>query len=152
MTRPEEGDEFVTRARERIREHARKRREAGYTDKLYAVVQSDSGALYDGIPLETSMAQFDVCAERHAINSMRYAEPDATVAAVLVATPAPDTASAPVTPCGACRHAIDEFSDDCPVYCTTFIREEDGWTMFPEVREYTASELYPGNQGHPTWE
>lgn len=145
-------DQFIEQARQRIREHAQTRREAGYTDKLYAVAQSDSGTLSVGIPLETSMSQFDVCAERHAINNMLYAEPDATLAAMLVATPAPDETSQPATPCGACRHAIQEFSENCPVYCTTFVREESGWTMFPQRARYTAERLYPDHQGHPSWD
>lgn len=143
---------FLDRARQRIRDHARTRRAAGFTDKLYAVVQSDTGQEYVGVPLETSMAQFDVCAERHAINQMLYAEPEARLAAVLVASPAPDETSTPTTPCGACRHAIDEFSEDCPVYCATFVREADGWTMFPQVEHYTANGLFPDNHGHPSWE
>lgn len=145
-------EQFLGRARERIREHARTRREAGYTDKLSAVARSGSGALSFGIPLETSMAQFDVCAERHAINAMLAANPDATLSAILVAAPAPDETSQPTPPCGACRHAIQEFSEDCPVFCATFVREETGWTMFPKLERYTAEELYPDHRGHPEWD
>lgn len=144
-------ERFLEGARERIRGHARTRREAGYTDKLYAVARSDSGALFLGVPLETTMAQFDVCAERHAINAMLVDDPDATLSAVLVASPAPDGTSEPPTPCGACRHAIQEFGDDCPVYCATFVREESGWSMFPKTARYTAEELYPDHRGHPEW-
>lgn len=153
MTQSEEGSEFVEQARQRIQAHARKRRQTGHTDKLYAVVRSETGDLYDGIPLETSMPQFNVCAERHAINNMLYAEPGAaTLEAILVATPVPDETTPPPTPCGGCRHAIDQFSDDGTIYCTTFVREDDGWTMFPRVERYTATELYPDHQGHPSWE
>lgn len=153
MSQSDSGGEFVERARRRILSHARKRRRADQTDKLYAVVQSETGDLYDAVPLETSMAQFDVCAERHAINDMLYAEPEtATFEAILVATPVPDEATPPPTPCGACRHAIHEFSDDGTVYCTTFVRENDGWTMFPRTERYTATELYPEHHGHPSWD
>lgn len=144
---------FIERARERILDHAQTRRQAGLTDRIYAVVQSEAGSLYDGIPFETSMPQFDFCAERHAINNMLYAEPEtARLESLLVATPVPDESAAPPTPCGACRHAINEFSDDATVYCTTFLREADGWTMFPELDRYTAAELYPDHQGQPDWD
>lgn len=145
-------DRFLERARERIREHARTRRDAGYTDKLSAVARSDSGDLFLGIPLETSMKQFDVCAERHAINAMLAEDPDATLSSILVATPAPDETSQPTPPCGACRHVIHEFSDDCPVICGTFVREESGWSMFPKMERYTAEGLYPDHRGHPSWD
>lgn len=117
------------------------------------MVQSGAGGLHDGIAFETSMAQFDCCAERHAINNMLYAEPEtARLQAILVATPVPDEATSPPTPCGACRHAIDQFSDDGTVYCATFVRRDDGWTMFPRLDRYAASELYPEHQGPPAWD
>lgn len=144
--------EFVDQARDRILNHARKRRQACKNDKLYAVVESASGALYTGIPFETSMSQFDFCAERHAINNMLYAEPETEAfTALLVASPVPDESTPPPTPCGACRHALNEFSDDGTIICTTFVREADGWTMFPQMSAYTASELYPRHHEHPSW-
>jgi cytidine deaminase len=152
MTSSAGAGEFVERARERILDHAKDRRRAGLTDKLYAVARSETGILYEGVPFETSMPQFDFCAERHAINEMLYAEPGATLDAILVATPAPDETAPPPTPCGACRHAIAEFGDDATVLCTTFVREDDGWTTFPRVERFTGDELYPDHQGHPSWE
>lgn len=153
MSQSDEGSEFIERAGQRIRTHARKRRQAGHTDKLYAVVQSKTDDLYVGIPLETSMAQSNFCAERHAINNMLYAEPDsAVIERILVATPAPDETTNPTTPCGACRHVINQFSDDATVYCATFVRETDDWTMFPRVNQFTATGLYPDHHGHPSWD
>lgn len=79
--------------------HAQPRREAGHIDKLYAVVRSSTGNLYESIPLETSMPNFSVCAERHAINNMLCAESEtATCEAILIATPAPDETTTPTTP------------------------------------------------------
>lgn len=153
MTQSDEASKFLENARQRIRTHARKRRQAGHTDKLYTVVQSKSGDLYVGIPFETSMTQANFCAERHAINNMLCREPDSgAVERILVATPAPDETSNPTTPCGACRHAIHQFSDDATVYCATFVRETDGWTMFPRIDQYSATELYPDHHGHPSWD
>lgn len=153
MTKTSSGNEFLEQARNRILKHARQRRQAGKTDKLYAVVQSASGDLYTGVPFETTMPQFDFCAERHAINNMLYAEPETTTfTTMLVASPVPDESTPPVTPCGACRHALHQFSDDGTVYCTTFVRESDGWTMFPRLTQYSATELFPAHQGHPSWD
>ncbi|NHX37638.1 MULTISPECIES: cytidine/deoxycytidylate deaminase family protein [Halolamina] len=153
MSQSEEARKFIEQARQRIRTHAQKRRHAGQTDKLYAVVQSKTGNLYVGIPLETSMPQANFCAERHAINNMLYTEPDSgAVERILVATPAPDETTNPTTPCGACRHVIHQFSNDATIYCATFVRETDGWTMFPRVDEYSAKDMYPNHHGHPSWD
>jgi len=67
--------EFVDEARGRIRDHARKRRAAGHVDKLYAFVRSETGTVYEGTPLETSMTQADCCAERHAIANISTRRP-----------------------------------------------------------------------------
>ncbi|WP_121822497.1 hypothetical protein [Halostella salina] len=153
MTSADGGGSFVDEARRRVLAHARRRRQAGLTDVLYAVVRSTSGSLYDGTPFETSMPQFDFCAERHAINNMLHAEPETDAFTdLLVAEPVPDESTDPKTPCGACRHAILEFGDDATVYCASFVRESDGWTMFPRLNRYTAAELYPDHQDHPSWD
>lgn len=144
---------FLETAEERLLEHATRRRQVGRTDVIFAVVRSTAGNVYDGIPLETSAPQLDHCAERHAINAMRQAEPgDPGLDAILVAGPVPDESSSVTTPCGACRHVIDEFSDDGTVYCSSYVREPDGWTVFPTVERYTATGLYPDHHPHPTWD
>jgi cytidine deaminase len=145
--------ELVDEARGRIRDHARKRRAAGHYDKLYAFVRSETGTVYEGTPLETSMTQADCCAERHAIANMQHAETESTMLdAVLVAGPVPDTDDRVTTPCGACRHAISQFSDDATVLCSNFVRRDDGWTLFPSIERYTAEELYPAARIEPVWE
>lgn len=112
-----------------------------------------SGNIYVGMPFETSQSQFDFCAERHAINTMQYAETETTkFDVILVACPVPDADEPVTTPCGACRHAIRQFSDDATVFCSNFVRRADGWTMFPALERYTAEELYPHQTHHPTWE
>jgi len=149
---PEERD-FFDAAERRILDHARRRRAAGRTDVIHAVVRSTSGDLYDAIPLETSTSQFDCCAERCAINDLRQAEPgDPTVDAVLIAGPVPAGSDAVTTPCGACRHVIHEFGPDATVYCASFVREDEGWTTFPTVERYTPQELYAHHDPGPVWE
>lgn len=143
---------FVDEARDRLLDLARSRRDAGRVDLLYAAVQSTAGPVYTGIPFESSAPQFNVCAERHAINRLRYAEPGGAVDTVLVAGPAPDRDAPVTTPCGACRHAIDEFGADATVLCSLYVREDEGYETFPRIERYAASELYPENNPHPTWE
>lgn len=141
-------------ARERIREHARDRWGDGLNDILYAFVLSESGEIYEGKPFESSQPSFNVCAERHAINSMQFAETeDAAIRAVLVAGPVPDVEHGGTMPCGACRHAIREFGDeDTPVIVSSFVREEGGeWTIFPEIETFTAGALYPEPYEPVSW-
>jgi len=71
---------------------------------------------------------------------------------VLVAGPVPDADDRVTTPCGACRHAISQFSDDATVLCSNFVRRNDGWTMFPSIERYTAEELYPAARTESVWE
>lgn len=150
---PDAEREFVDRARSRILDHSRQRREAGLVDRIHAVARSATGELYEGMAFETSQPQFDCCAERHAIADMHYAETErATLDALLVAGPVPDAEADPVTPCGACRHAIHEFGENPTVYCATFVREPEEWTAFPTVERYTAEQLYPARRPHPEWD
>ena len=153
MDVPEDEQPFLEAAEGRIRDHAVDRRRAGRTDVIHAVVRSTTGAVYEGVPFESDAPQFNYCAERHAINELRFAEPGTgAVDVILVAGPVPDADASVTTPCGACRHAIDEFGDDPTVYCGTFVREEEGWELFAKLERYDATELYPHHRPHPTWD
>lgn len=140
---------FVSAAEDRIRAHAERWRAAERSDIIHAVARSTGGGRYHGIPLETSLGQFDHCAERHAMTELRAAEPDEALDAILVAGAVPDADAPVTTPCGACRHVIDEFGADPTVFCTSFVREPDGWTMFPRVERHAADDLYPHSHGDP---
>ncbi len=151
----EDEEELVSYAREKIVEHAQKRWEEGLYDVLYAFVLSDNGGIYAGKPFESNQPSFNVCAERHAINQMQYEESEqATVEAILVAGPVPDEDHPETMPCGACRHAINEFGDkDTTVIVSSFVRERKGeWTMFPKIRVFTARELYPESYKPVEWD
>jgi len=144
LTKNEE--EIVEYARERIMEHAKKRWENGLHDVLYAFVLSESGEIYEGKPFESSQPSFNFCAERHAINQMQFEETEESkIEAVLVAGPVPDKDHKGTMPCGACRHAINEFGDkNTTVIATNFIRREGGeWNIFPKIQKFPISELYP---------
>lgn len=57
-----------------------------------------------------------------------------------------------ITPCGACRHAVHELDPTAPVFCSTVVREAEGWTAFPSTERFTAAELYPEHRELPTWD
>lgn len=139
-------EELIEYARERISDHARSRWEKQLYDVLYAFVLSESGEIYEGKPFESSQGQFSFCAERHAINQMQYEETEESkIEAVLVAGPVPDKEHKGTMPCGACRHAINEFgTEDTTVIASNFIRKEEGnWNIFPQIQKFIISELYP---------
>lgn len=138
--------ELVDYAIERIGEHAKNRWENDLYDILYAFVLSESGEIYEGKPFESNQPSFNFCAERHAINQMQFEETDESkIEAVLVAGPVPDKDHKGTMPCGACRHAINEFGDkNTTVIATNFIRREGGeWNIFPKIQKFSISELYP---------
>lgn len=146
-------DAFLERATDRLRTDAERRRAAGNTDERYAVVRSETGRLQDGIPLETSMSQCDCCAERHATNNVLYEARDQAVSTdILVASPVPDEPTPPTTPSGACRHVINQFSDDATVSGTTYSRDREGWPMVAQRERDTATELSPEHVDPDGWD
>jgi cytidine deaminase len=144
LTKNEE--ELVEYARERIKEHARKRWENDLYDILYAFVLSETGEIYEGKPFESSQPSFNFCAERHAINQMQFEETEESkIEAVLVAGPVPDKDHKGTMPCGACRHTINEFGDEeTTVIISNFVRKEGGeWNLLPQIQKFQIQELYP---------
>ncbi|MFO7794235.1 MAG: hypothetical protein R6V35_04655 [Candidatus Nanohaloarchaea archaeon] len=142
----ESEEELVDTARERILNHAESRWEEGLYDVLYAFVLSESGEIYEGKPFESSQPSFNFCAERHAINQLQYEETEnSKIEAVLVAGPVPDKDHKGTMPCGACRHAINEFGDEeTTVIISNFVRKEGGeWKLFPQIQKFQILELYP---------
>lgn len=152
LTREEE--KLVDNAKKRILEHARSRKESGLYDVLYAFVLSESGEIYEGKPFESNQPSFNFCAERHAINAMQFEETEeTTIKSILVAGPVPDEGASSTMPCGACRHAINEFGDKhTTVLVSKFIREEDVWSLFSEIEKYNIEELYPKAYEPVEWE
>ncbi|MFB6158530.1 MAG: hypothetical protein ABEJ95_02600 [Candidatus Nanohalobium sp.] len=142
----EHEEELIEYARERIEEHAKNRWENDLYDVIYAFVLSESGEIYEGKPFESSQPSFNFCAERHAINQLQYEETEySKIEAVLVAGPVPDKDHKGTMPCGACRHAINEFGDkDTTVLVSNFVRKERGeWNLFPQIQKFQIQELYP---------
>jgi cytidine deaminase len=146
---------LIEHARTRIRDHAKQRQEKGLYDVMYAFVLSESGEIYEGVPFESNQPCFNFCAERHAINQMQMGESEESkIEAVFVAGPVPDEEESVNMPCGACRHAINEFGDEeTPVIASNFIREGKGeWNIFPEIQDFKIGELYPESYETVSWD
>lgn len=74
-----------------------------------AAVLGGSGTIYRGVNVENASYGLTICAERSAIASAVSAG-ERRLRAVAVCT------ENGVTPCGACRQVIREFTADCPIY------------------------------------
>jgi len=113
-------------------------------DTLYAFVMSDSGKIYDGACLESTISGGVICGERHAIANMVFKETyKAKVKIVLVADPVPKIQKNCSTPCGTCRHVINEFGNpDTTVICMQYVKRKKDW-IFPKMEKYKIKELYP---------
>jgi cytidine deaminase len=154
VSRTDKEKNLVRYAESRIREDSIKRQEQGLYDVLYAFVLSESGEIYEGIPFESNQPSFNFCAERHAINHMQLEEnEESTIETVLVAGPVPDEDEHVTMPCGACRHAIEEYGDkETTVIASNFIREGNNQrNIFPDIRKFKISELYPESYEPPKW-
>lgn len=136
---------LVEYARKKIVEYVKKRKKNELCDILYAFALSESGKIYDGACFESNLPQTNICAETHAISNMLLAETEkAKVRALLVAGPVPRKTEKAITPCGRCRHVLNEFgTDKTTVICSEFIRNEKDWQMFPRIDKYRVKELYP---------
>jgi len=136
---------LIDRSREKIVSNAEMRRNKNLFDVLYAFAISESGEIYMGKPFESNHGQFDFCAERHAINQMQLRETEKSrLKAILVAGPVPDSSHEPTMPCGACRHAIQEFgTEQTSVIVSNFVRTNEDWEMFPVKKRFKPNELYP---------
>lgn len=71
-----------------------------------AVLVTEEGATHVGVNVENAAFGSTICAERMAIGAMIAAGDQSGIAAVVVAGHADE----PLTPCGACRQVIAEFS------------------------------------------
>jgi cytidine deaminase len=145
MNHTEDEDRLLKFGRDEINRVCSIRREKNLNDTLFAFVMSESDEIYSGKPFVSNHGQFDHCAERHAINQMQYEETErATIRSVLIAGPVPEGSDQVTLPCGACRHAINEFgSSETTIIASNFVRKEDGWKIYKQKEKYSPSELYP---------
>jgi cytidine deaminase len=139
-----EEKELIAHAEKAVVKYNKLRKAKGGIDTLYAFVMSNSGEIYDGACLETTISDGNLCGERHAIANMVLGESyNARIKHVVVADPVPKIQKNSTTPCGTCRHVIWELgTPDTTVICIQYIQQKDGW-IFPKMEKHTIKELYP---------
>jgi cytidine deaminase len=118
-------NDAIVQARE-----ARERAHAPYSMfRVGAAVIDESGRVHAGCNVENASYGLTICAERNAVAAAVAAGASRLTACVII-TDTPE----PVTPCGACRQVLSEFSADMHVVCVTL----DG-----AHRSYALRELLP---------
>jgi len=75
-----------------------------------SAVEGGSGNIYYGVNVENISFSLTICAERNAIFHA-ISEGEKTIIKVFILS----TAKSPITPCGACRQVISEFSKDAKI-------------------------------------
>ena len=99
-----------------------------------AALLADDGRIYTGVNVENASYGLTICAERNAVGAM-VVEDGLRILAVAVCT------ENGVTPCGACRQVLSEFTDD-EVDVPVWIVDGQGG-----VRETTLAALLPDDFG-----
>lgn len=104
-------DEGLRKSLQEAACEAREQAYAPYSNFLVgAAVQGGSGAIYSGVNIENASYGLTICAERSAV-AKAISAGERTITAVAVCT------ENGVTPCGACRQVLREFTDAAsPVY------------------------------------
>jgi cytidine deaminase len=97
--------------------------------KVGAALLTRSGKVYTGANVENSTFGLTVCAERVAVfKAVNKGDKD-FVKIVVVADKNP-----PITPCGACRQVLSEFTEDLKIVCAN---------LKGKVKRYSLKELLP---------
>ncbi|MBI4163220.1 MAG: hypothetical protein HY512_00020 [Candidatus Aenigmarchaeota archaeon] len=135
---------LVDYAKESVIKYNKERKSNGGIDTIYAFVLSDSGKIYDGACLESTISA-SVCAERTAIASMFTKETySSKIICVVTFDPVPKKQGYSSTPCGLCRHVIWEYGNPkTTVICGQYIQKNSGWEFVPEMEKYSIEDLYP---------
>jgi cytidine deaminase len=98
--------------------------------KVAAIVETDIGD-FPGVNVENASYPLAVCAERNAIAAAIVAGAKKVKAVHVLSSLSKDS----LTPCGACRQVIAEFSDEStPLYM---------YTSTGKVKKYTLKQLLP---------
>ena len=143
---------LVKHTKESIAKYNRLRQSKGGIDTLYSFVMSESGKIYDGACLESSVSAGAVCAERHAIANMILAESYSTkIKHIVVADPVPRIQKNSTAPCGTCRHVIWEMGPEATVILIQYVRQKSGWA-FPKIEKRRIRDLYPSPYIPVKWE
>jgi cytidine deaminase len=137
--------ELVEYAKKAVSRYNKQRKAKGGIATIYAFVLSDSGKIYDGACLESSIGSASVCAERTAIGSMFTKETySSKIVCVVTFDPVPEKQEYSSTPCGTCRHVIWEHGNPgTTIICGQYIQRKNGWEFLQDMEKYTIKELYP---------
>lgn len=104
----------------RLEKAARKARSSAYAPysgfQVGAALETDTGKLFAGCNVENLSFGLTICAERNAVFSAIASGYKNFKRIVIVA----DTVE-PITPCGACRQVLAEFSDDMEIVSTNLV-------------------------------
>jgi len=107
---------------------ARQRAYAPYSNyQVGAVIETESGDVFEGANIENASYGLSVCAERNAVTRM-VLDGGTRPRAIFVAT----QSSPPGSPCGMCRQVLLEFADDpekLRVVCVNPAGERSEWTL-----------------------
>jgi cytidine deaminase len=97
--------------------------------KVGAALLTRGGRVYTGANVENSSDGLTVCAERAAVLKAVNEGDKEFVKIAVVADRNP-----PITPCGACRQVLSEFTRDLKIICAN---------LRGDVKKYTLKELLP---------
>ncbi len=149
-----EEQKLVEHAKGAVVKYNKQRHEKGGIDTIYAFVLSDSGKIYDGACLESTIGSGSICAERLAIGSMVLEETyKSKIKIVVTFDPVPAEKEYSSTPCGTCRHVIWEHgTPDTMIICGQYIQRENDWEFLPKMEKYTIKELYPKAYEQVKWD
>lgn len=139
-----EEQKLVDYAKKAVVKYNKQRHAKGGIDTIYAFVLSDSGKIYDGACLESTISA-GVCAERIAIGSMFTNETySSKIVSVVILDPVPEPQEYSTNPCGLCRHVIWEYgTHKTTIICGQYIQLKNGWKFVPKMEKYTTNQLYP---------
>ncbi len=109
---------------------ARLKAYAPYSDsKVGAALLTKSGKVYTGANVENASYGLTVCAERAAVQKAVNSGDRIFVKMAVVADRNP-----PITPCGACRQVLSEFTKDLKIICAN---------LHGKVERHSLKELLP---------
>ncbi|GKT13986.1 Cytidine deaminase, homotetrameric like protein [Aduncisulcus paluster] len=92
-----------------------------------ACVETETGDLYDGCNIENASFGLSICAERTAVfSAVAHGMKKIKTIAIVADT------KGPVSPCGACRQVIAEFSDDSTV---VILGNMEGTTAIMSIKD-----------------
>jgi cytidine deaminase len=97
--------------------------------KVGAALLTKQGKVYTGANVENASDGLTVCAERAAVlKAVNQGDKDFVKIAVVT------DKNPPITPCGACRQVLSEFTRDLKIICAN---------LRGDVKKYTLKELLP---------